>query len=264
MRLTSPTWLTTWALRSTTCCRSLTHWYCSGSLELSGERLALSGGGRIFAGASIQDSKEIFATASLDRAPLVRTIYQALRGSVDGNLPAGFFTDVLRTRYGEDEAARQLDVAVNWGRYGELYAYDATRGQIIREDHGIGAALPDLPEPVRRGTMHLYLGAAPGSGKTFTMLREGRALRDRGEDVVIGFVQTRGRPRTAEAIGGLEIVPARRAGGGAGQGDREEMDLDAVLARKPAVALVDDFGQHAAHPLTHYSSHLTIHTSPPT
>jgi len=216
-----------------------------GFAELSGERLELSGGGRIFAGASIQDSKEIFARASLDRAPLVRTIYRALRGSVDGNLPAGFFTDVLRTRYGEDEAARQLDVAVNWGRYAELYAYDATRGQIIREDNGIGAALPDLPEPVRRGTLHLYLGAAPGSGKTFTMLREGRALRDRGEDVVIGFVQTRGRPRTAEAIGGLEIVPPRQARG-EGQGDREEMDLDAVLARRPAVVLVDDFGQHAA------------------
>ena len=262
-----------------------------GFADLSGEQLALSGGGRIFAGASIQDSKEIFARASLDRAPLVRTIYRALRGSVDGNLPAGFFTDVLRTSYGEDEAARQLDVAVNWGRYAELYAYDATRGQIIREDRGIGAALPDLPEPVPRGTLHLYLGAAPGSGKTFTMLREGRALRDRGEDVVIGFVQTRGRPRTAEAIGGLEIVPARLAGGGGaeqgsregqggegrggagqggagrdgegrgregqggegrggagrggeGQGGREEMDLDAVLARKPAVVLVDDFGQH--------------------
>jgi NitT/TauT family transport system ATP-binding protein len=247
-----------------------------GFAELSGERLVLSRGGRIFAGASIQDSKEIFARASLDRAPLVRTIYRALRGSLDGTLPAGFFTDVLRTSYGEDEASRQLDVAVNWGRYAELYAYDATRGQIIREDHGIGAALAALPEPARRGHLHLYLGAAPGSGKTFTMLREGRALRDRGEDVVVGFVETRGRPRTAEAIGGLEIVPARQSGGaasggaasggagtgGAGTGAGEtvpadqsggarqasqgsaEMDLDAVLARRPAIVLVDDFGQH--------------------
>ncbi len=234
-----------------------------GFAELSGERLVLSRGGRIFAGASIQDSKEIFARASLDRAPLVRTIYRALRGSLDGRLPAGFFTDVLRTSYGEDEASRQLDVAVNWGRYAELYAYDATRGQIIREEHGIGAALAALPEPARRGSLHLYLGAAPGSGKTFTMLREGRALRDRGEDVVIGFVETRGRPRTAEAIGGLEIVPAHQSGGAgpggqaagqAGQsggarqatpGRRAEMDLGAVLARRPAIVLVDDFGQHA-------------------
>ena len=213
-----------------------------GFAELSGERLALSSAGRIFAGASIQDSKEMFARASLDRAPLVRTIYRALRGTPDGNLPSGFFTDILRTRFGEDAATAQLDVAVNWGRYAELYAYDATRGQIIREDNGIGATLADPPEPARRGTLHLYLGAAPGSGKTFSMLREGRALRDRGEDVVVGFAQARGRPRTAEAIGGLEVILART---GPGPDDGEEMDLGAVLARKPAVVLVDDFGRHA-------------------
>jgi NitT/TauT family transport system ATP-binding protein len=211
-----------------------------GFAELTGERLALTREGRIFAGASIQDSKEMFARASLDRAPLVRTIYRALRGTSDGNLPSGFFTDILRTRFGEDAATAQLDVAVNWGRYAELYAYDATRGQIIREDNGIGATLAGPAEPARRGTLHLYLGAAPGSGKTFSMLREGRALRDRGEDVVVGFAQARGRPRTAEAIAGLEVIPAAP-----GPDEGEEMDADAVLARKPAVALVDDFGRHA-------------------
>ncbi|MGA2831315.1 MAG: AAA-associated domain-containing protein, partial [Streptosporangiaceae bacterium] len=233
-----------------------------GFAELHGERLTLSRHGtarhgtarhgtarhgKIFAGASIQDGKEIFARAALDRAPLVRTIYRALRGSLDGNLPAGFFTDILRTHVGEDEAARQLDVAVNWGRYAELYAYDATRGQIIREEQGIGATLADRPEPARRGTLHLYLGAAPGSGKTFTMLRDGRALRNHGEDVVVGFAEARGRPRTAEAMRGLEIVPARQVHSGEAGGPpaREEMDLDAVLARKPAVVLVDDFGWHA-------------------
>ncbi|HYZ56539.1 MAG TPA: AAA-associated domain-containing protein, partial [Streptosporangiaceae bacterium] len=220
-----------------------------GFARLDGDLLELTAGGRVFAGASIQDSKMIFARTSLERAPLVRTIFRALRGSLDGNLPAGFFTDVLRTSVGEDEAARQLDVAVNWGRYAELYAYDATSGQIIREKRGIGATLDDPPEPARRGALHLFLGAAPGTGKTFTMLREGRALRDRGEDVVIGFVQTRGRPRTAEAIGGLEIVPRRPPSGPASGvagvvGDPGEMDLDAVLARRPAVVLVDDYGQH--------------------
>ena len=219
-----------------------------GFAGLRGERLTLSRHGKIFAGASIQDSKEIFARAALDHAPLVRTIYRALRGSLDGNLPAGFFTDILRTHVGEDEAARQLDVAVNWGRYAELYAYDAARGQIIRESHGIGATLADRPEPARRGTLHLYLGAAPGSGKTFTMLRDGRALRDHGEDVVVGFAEAHGRPRTAEAIHGLEIVPARQAHSGEAGGPpaREEMDVDAVRARKPAVVLVDDFGWHAS------------------
>jgi len=205
-----------------------------GFARLDGDVLELTPSGHVFAGASIQDSKEIFARASLQRAPLVRTIFRALRGSLDGNLPAGFFTDLLRTTVGEDEAARQLDVAVNWGRYAELYAYDATTGQIIREEQGIGATLADA-EPARRGGLHLFLGAAPGTGKTFIMLREGRALRDRGEDVVAGFVQTHGRPRTVEAIGGLEVVPPRPSG---------EMDTDAVLARRPAVVLVDDFGQH--------------------
>jgi NitT/TauT family transport system ATP-binding protein len=213
-----------------------------GFAELHDDRLDLTAAGRVFAGASIQDSKEIFARASLDHAPLVRTIYRALRGSLDGNLPAGFFTDILRTSFSEEESARQLDLAVNWGRYAELYAFDAARGQVIREEQGIGATLADAPEPARPGTLAVYLGAAPGSGKTFTMLREGRALRSQGEDVVIGYVQAHGRPRTAEAIGGLEIVPGSDAGDG-GPGD---MDTAAVLARRPAVALVDDLGAHAA------------------
>src|SRR5580692_4361088 len=182
-----------------------------GFADLRDDRLELTGNGQVFAGASIQDSKEIFARASLDRAPLVRTIYRALRASQDGNLPAALFTDILRTSYSEEDSTRQLDVAVNWGRYAELYAYDATRGQIIREDNGIGAMLADPAEPVRRGTLHLYLGAAPVSGKAFSMLREGQVLRAQGEDVVIGFADTRGRPHTQEAIGGLEIVPPRLA-----------------------------------------------------
>jgi NitT/TauT family transport system ATP-binding protein len=216
-----------------------------GFARLDGDLLGLTASGRVFAGASIQDSKEIFARASLERAPLVRTIFRALRDSSDGNLPAGFFTDVLRTSVGEEEAARQLDVAVNWGRYAELYAYDATTGQITREENGIGATLADRIEPARRGALHLFLGAAPGTGKTFTMLREGRALRDRGEDVVIGYVQTHGRPRTADAIGGLEIVPQRPPDGRVtADGHAGDIDLDAVLARRPAVVLVDDYGRH--------------------
>jgi NitT/TauT family transport system ATP-binding protein len=207
-----------------------------GFAELRDDRLELTSAGRVFAGASIQDSKEIFARASLERAPLVRTIVLALAKSADGTLPAGFFTDVLRATMGEEEASRQLSLAVNWGRYAELYAYDADDDEITREDSGIGATLDVLADPAKRGALHLYLGAAPGSGKTFTMLREGRVLRERGEDVVIGFVQTHGRPRTEEAIGGLEVVP---------RGGSDDMDVDAVLARHPAVVLVDDYRRHA-------------------
>jgi NitT/TauT family transport system ATP-binding protein len=218
-----------------------------GFADLRDDRLELTGNGQVFAGASIQDSKEIFARAVLERAPLVRAIYRSLRATQDDSLPAGYFTDVLRASYGEEDSARQLDTAVNWGRYAELYDYDAARGQIIREDQGIGATIADAPEPVQRGALTVYLGAAPGAGKTFTLLKEGQARRAQGDDVVIGFADTRDRPHTAEAIGGLEVVPPRELertvedpGGGA------EMDVIAVLARRPSVALVDDLGMHAS------------------
>jgi NitT/TauT family transport system ATP-binding protein len=218
-----------------------------GFAVLQDDRLELTGNGQVFAGASIQDSKEIFARACLSRAPLVRAIYRNLRATQDDSLPAGYFIDILRARYSEEESARQLDVAINWGRYAELYDYDAARGQIIREEQGIGATIADAPEPVhQRGSLTVYLGAAPGAGKTYTMLREGRARRAQGEDVVIGFADTRGRPHTEEAIGGLEVVPAREVERTATEPEGgEEMDVTAVLARHPQVALVDDLGMHA-------------------
>ena len=89
-----------------------------------------------------------------------------------------------------------------------------------------------------RGTLRIYLGAAPGVGKTFAMLNEGQRRSDRGTDVVVAFVETHGRPATAAQIGNLEVVPRRRF---EYRGTEfEEMDLDAVLARKPRVALVDE------------------------
>ena len=86
--------------------------------------------------------------------------------------------------------------------------------------------------------LRVYIGAAPGVGKTYTMLADARALRGRGLDVVIGFVETYGRGETAAQIGDLEIVPRRRV---PYRGvELEEMDLDAVLRRRPAVAVVDE------------------------
>jgi len=89
-----------------------------------------------------------------------------------------------------------------------------------------------------RGTLRIYLGAAAGVGKTFAMLNEGRRRRDYGEDVVVGFVETHGRRKTAEQIGDLEVVPRKKLG--YRDSTFEEMDVDAVLARKPKVALVDE------------------------
>ncbi|MCX9190730.1 histidine kinase [Carbonactinospora thermoautotrophica] len=89
-----------------------------------------------------------------------------------------------------------------------------------------------------RGTLRIYLGAAPGVGKTYAMLSEGHRRRQRGTDVVVGFVETHGRPRTAALVEGLEVVPRRRI---TYRGATfTEMDVDAVLARRPQVALVDE------------------------
>ena len=89
-----------------------------------------------------------------------------------------------------------------------------------------------------RGTLRIYLGAAAGVGKTFAMLNEGRRRRDYGEDVVVGLVETHGRGKTAAQVGDLEVMPRRKLA--YRDGTFEEMDVDAVLARKPQVALVDE------------------------
>ncbi|MFI6888195.1 sensor histidine kinase, partial [Streptosporangium canum] len=89
-----------------------------------------------------------------------------------------------------------------------------------------------------RGRLRVYLGAAPGVGKTFAMLGEGHRRLARGRDVVVGLVETHGRPRTAELIDGMEVVPRRN------MLHREtaftELDVDAVIARAPRIALIDE------------------------
>ncbi len=89
-----------------------------------------------------------------------------------------------------------------------------------------------------RGSLRVYLGAAPGVGKTFAMLNEGRRRHHRGTDVVVGFVETHGRARTAEQVGDLEVLPRKVI---EYRGTRfEEMDVDAILRRKPKQVLVDE------------------------
>jgi two-component system sensor histidine kinase KdpD len=98
----------------------------------------------------------------------------------------------------------------------------------VRRQAGAGA----------RGRLRIYMGMAPGVGKTFAMLNEGRRRKERGTDVVAGLVETYGRPRTAEAIGDLEVIPRKRI---EYKGVViEEMDTDAIIARNPQVALVDE------------------------
>jgi two-component system sensor histidine kinase KdpD len=89
-----------------------------------------------------------------------------------------------------------------------------------------------------RGRLRIYLGMAPGVGKTFRMLEEGHRRVDRGTDLAVGFVEAHGRPHTVELLDGLEIVPRRRI---EYRGIVvEEMDVEAVIARDPTVALIDE------------------------
>jgi two-component system sensor histidine kinase KdpD len=84
----------------------------------------------------------------------------------------------------------------------------------------------------------VFLGAAPGVGKTYAMLNEGRRLKAEGHDVVAGFIESHGRSETAAQIGDLEVIPRMQV---PYRGVTiEEMDTDAILARKPEIALVDE------------------------
>lgn len=96
----------------------------------------------------------------------------------------------------------------------------------------------ELVERSKRGRLKIYLGFAAGVGKTYRMLEEAHALRKRGVDVVLGFIETHNRADTAALVENLEYVPCKAV-------DYrgltvEEMDLDAVIARAPQIALVDE------------------------
>lgn len=89
-----------------------------------------------------------------------------------------------------------------------------------------------------RGTLRIYLGAAPGVGKTFAMLNEAHRRAGRGTDVVAAVVETHGRSKTAELLDGLELIPPKEM---VYRGTvMYELDVDAVLARKPALVLIDE------------------------
>ena len=98
--------------------------------------------------------------------------------------------------------------------------------------------------PATHGRLRIYLGYAPGAGTTCALLSEGRRRAEHGTDVVVASAETHGRPHTEDLLAGLEVIPAAKVP------DRgtlaEEMDLGAVLARGPAVALVDDLAHRNA------------------
>ncbi len=99
-------------------------------------------------------------------------------------------------------------------------------------------------EEGRSGRLKIFLGYSPGVGKTYSMLEEAHLLKRRGDDVVVGVVETHKRAETAELLKGLELIPCKSADY---KGIRlEEFDLDAVLARKPSGVLVDELAHSNA------------------
>ena len=92
--------------------------------------------------------------------------------------------------------------------------------------------------PRSRGRLRIYLASAAGAGKTYTMLNEGHRREGRSTDVVVGYVETHGRPQTQAQLGDLEVIPRKKV---TYRGVAlEEMDTDAIIARQPQVALIDE------------------------
>src|SRR5436190_21030706 len=119
---------------------------------------------------------------------------------------------------------------------------------------------PDaLLEAARRGSdpagkLKIFVGAAPGVGKTYEMLQSAHARRKAGVDVVVGVVETHGRAETEALLTGLEVLPRKRLT----YKDQtlEEMDLDALIARRPQIALVDELAHTNAPGCRHPKHYL--------
>jgi two-component system, OmpR family, sensor histidine kinase KdpD len=114
------------------------------------------------------------------------------------------------------------------------------RPDMADDDSRVGAGeAGDSGNRPGRGHLRIYLGSAAGVGKSYAMLNEGHRRAERGADVVVGFAEAHGRPHTSALLDGLEVIPRTRL---EYRGSTfEEMDLDAVLARRPQIALVDEF-----------------------
>ncbi|MFZ2656716.1 MAG: sensor histidine kinase KdpD [Victivallales bacterium] len=106
-----------------------------------------------------------------------------------------------------------------------------------------------MKRPSGRGRFKIFFGMSPGVGKTYSMLKEARVLLDRGEDVVIGWMESHGRKETDELAKGIELIPAKTV---EYRGiSLTEMDLDAILARKPSFALIDELAHSNAPGMKH-------------
>jgi NitT/TauT family transport system ATP-binding protein len=101
-----------------------------GMLKLGDGEASITPEGRAFAQGDIQERKAIFRHAALANVPLLRQMEQALKAKANRTLPAEFFQDLLDEHFSEDEASRQLETAIQWGRYAEIFDYDAASGKL--------------------------------------------------------------------------------------------------------------------------------------
>src|SRR5262249_4615280 len=127
---------------------------------------------------------------------------------------------------------------------------------VEREGRPSPEALLDAAEKESRGRLKIFLGAAPGVGKTYEMLQSAQAKRREGLDVVIGVVETHGRRETEALLSGLEDIPRREVDY---KGHRlTEMDLDAILKRRPQLVLVDELAHTNAPGSRHPKRYLDV------
>ncbi len=125
-----------------------------------------------------------------------------------------------------------------------------------RENRPSPEALLQQAAKESRGRLKIFLGAAPGVGKTFEMLSTARLKRNQGVDIVVGVAETHGRRETAALIEGLEVVPRKRIDYKGHLLD--EMDIDAILKRRPAIALVDELAHTNAPGSRHPKRYLDV------
>src|SRR6201986_270512 len=111
-------------------------------------------------------------------------------------------------------------------------------------------------EDSRVGKLRIFVGAAPGVGKTYEMLQQARARKNDGYDIVIGVVETHGRKETEALLEGLDVVPRRRLEY-KGQW-LDEMDLDGIIARRPQIVLVDELAHTNASGSRHPKRYIDV------
>ena len=180
---------------------------------------------------------EIVPVAGADRSAL-EAVAREVDGEVLREMPVAAF-DKLRAALVALPAGKDASRLAN-----QQLPYDLFIGAPEQAHLGSNAALSPYSNSaadrmrVGYGRLSVYLGPAAGSGKTFAMLDRAHQLQDEGTDVVVGFVETHGRAETAALLGGLEVLPPRVV---VSEGiTYREFDRDALIARRPQVALIDE------------------------